>query len=285
MLDFLPKNLQRALEKIENLNEVKIRVNSPVKYTAKSGEGFLKDFVYKKDDLYRFLVLGSNGSIYSKENDIKNGFITVDGGIRVGIAGEFVTQNGEVSGVKSVHSLTIRFPSDVKGVSSVFSSFYKGGSVLVVSRSGVGKTTFLRDFTRFLSNDCNKNVTVVDERNEIGAYSCDNPFDLGVNADVLTYVSKSYGFLQGVRTLNPNVIVTDELTSLSDTSAVLSAIYSGVDVVASVHANSVLELKNKPILSQIIDEKVFNYYVLITKNGLRRTYTCYDVDLNEICKY
>lgn len=285
MLDFLPTQLNKRLKSLKNLNELRLRCDYPVKYITKTEVGYLSDCIYGKNDLYNVLLTACNGSLYSRENELKQGFITVNGGVRVGIAGEFVSERGAVVGIKSVWGLTVRIPNFIVGVSSVFSNVYKGGSVLVISPSGVGKTTFLRDFTLNLSEKFNKNVVVVDERDEIACYTANFPFKLGKNVDVLTYVTKSYGFNQGVRTLNPNSIVTDELMSYADVKAVLTAIYSGVDVIASVHAKNISELENKPFINDLINKKAFSYYVVVSKTETGRQYTCYDRDLRYLCGY
>ncbi len=285
MLDFLPEKLKTRLYLIEGLNEIKLRCNYPVKYHANGKTASFEDIVYTKEELYSVLLNACKGSIYSYENELKLGYVTVSNGVRVGIAGELVLENSRVTAVKEVYSLTIRIPSFIKGVSNPFLSVFLGGSVLVVSRSGVGKTTFLRDFTYNLSEKFNKNVTLVDERNEIAAYTSNNPFEIGGNVDVLTYATKNYGFTQGIRTLNPDYIVTDELITEEDVNSVIKAVYSGVSVVASVHAGCVNDLTSKKLTKILVDSKVIDYFVFISKNGIKREYSCFDNNLKLLCRY
>ena len=221
-------------------------------------------------------------SVYSYDNQIKQGFITTDNGERIGLSGEFVFKGNEVQSIRNFTSLCIRIPCAVNGVSKeFFNSIYKGGSVLVVSETGVGKTTFIRDFCKNLSNQAN--VVLIDERNEIAGKNQFFYFDVGENTDVLTYSTKSYGFNQAIRTLNPTYIVTDELMTEDDVNGVNFAISCGVNVIATIHSDSVNRLKSKKYFERLLSEKCFSYYLLLKNQNAKRTIDVYNHELRFIC--
>jgi stage III sporulation protein AA len=154
--------------------------------------------------------------------------------------------------------------------------------VLVLSKTGAGKTTFIRDLCKNISND-NNNVVLIDERNEIAGKNQSFSFNVGDNTDVLTYSTKLYGFNQAIRTLNPSYVVTDELMSFSDAIGVYTAINSGVSVIATVHCDSVERLKNKEFMAVFIENKVFDYYVLIKIVNCTRKIEVYNKNFDYLC--
>ena len=215
---------------------------------------------------------------YLKEY-LKRGFITTDYGERIGIAGEFILKGEEVDAIKNYTSLCIRIPNQVVGVSNKFFNVYKGGSVLIVSKCGVGKTTFLRDLTRNISVNINQNVVVVDERNEIASKSENGGFFLGKTVDVLTFANKKYGFTHAIRSLNPSYIITDELVTKNDFKGVSVAISGGVAVIATMHGDEI-QFQNYNILKNKRFSG-FNYFIYINKVENNRIITAYDKNFNK----
>ncbi len=286
MLEFLPNNILKKLKQfnITLINEIRLRENSEITLIYNGNYYKIKTTKVSQQDILEIVLNACKRSIYSYDEDIKNGFITTDKGVRIGLAGTFVIENGKVQTIKDFSSLVIRIPSQVKGFASEFySKFYKGGGVLVISKTGVGKTTFIRDLARLISYDNLGSIVVIDERNEICAKTEFSSFDLGANVDVLTYAPKEYGFSQAIRTLNPNYIVTDELMSISDAKGVLRAFNGGISVIATVHSNSIELVKNIGYLAPLINNRCFNYYVIISFNDLMRKIEVYDKNFNKLC--
>ena len=286
MLSFLPDKLKNAILRlgIDKVSEIRIRCFCPVLVVVDGKKVLLDKFILTKPDIDKIILTVCKRSIYSYEEQIKQGYITTDSGLRIGLSGEAVISNDKISTIKNFSSLCIRIPHIISGVSLEFlSGVYKGGSVLVVSPPGAGKTTFIRDFIKNLSYFHRKNVIVVDERNEIACKTGKEYFDLGFTVDVLTYFNKSFGLNQAIRALSPDVIVLDELISSSDVKGVITAIYGGVDVVATIHAKSIKELRFREFAKEIINVKPFDYYVVITQNTSDREYAYFDKDFNKIC--
>lgn len=284
MLEFLPEKFKLKLKEFndKNLNEVRIRVDNNVKILYKCKLVKL-NLIATLSDIEEILLNACKNSVYSYDNQIKQGFITTDNGERIGLCGEFVFNGENIVSIKNFTSLCVRVPCEVKGVSlNFFNNVYKGGSVLVLSKTGVGKTTFIRDLCRNLSNAQN-NVVLIDERNEIACKNQGFAFDVGENTDILTYSNKHYGFNQGVRALNPSYIITDELMTKSDFVGVYMAINSGVKVVATLHCDSIVSLKNKDNIQPLINEKSFDYYLLLKNENGNREIDVFDRNLDYLC--
>jgi stage III sporulation protein AA len=237
-------------------------------------------------DIEQAVLKLCKNSLYSYEDQLKNGFLTSEHGERVGIAGEVVKENGNILTIKNFSSLCVRIPSKISGVSNEFyDNLYSKtyGSVLVLSPSGVGKTTFIRDLTTNLSDKGKKDVVVIDERNEISLKTGKESVFNGKSVDVLTFADKYFGFNQAVRTLNPSVIVTDELFSEKDAVSVVDAIYGGTMVVTTAHASDIEGFFNRKRLSSLKKSKIFDYYVVIKREGISRIYEYFDKNYNKIC--
>lgn len=284
MYNFLPLNLKKTINRLGEKTITEIRIRAGEKVVIRTTcEVLQTNITLSFNDINEIVLSACNRSIYSYDEHIKKGFITTKDGVRIGLAGEFVINNGNVIAIKNFTSLVIRVPNQIIGVAdNFFNNIYKGGSVLVISKTGAGKTTFIRDFSRTLSNS-GYNVCVVDERNEIAPINNSFSFDLGKNVDVLTYSTKLFGFNQAIRALNPSVIVTDELTLSADVKALINSVYGGTSVVATVHGDSVEGVFNREFLRPLKKMKIFDYYVLITLNDQKRNISYYDKEFKLIC--
>lgn len=282
--------LVEAISSIENIYEIRIRFNSPIVINVGGEFKVLRNklngnkVVYADSRLIDYIICkATDSSLYTFNNQIKQGFITVSGGIRIGITGEIVTTDDEkIKTIKNFSALCIRIPHEIYNCASTAMNFIVGKSIkntLIISPPGAGKTTFLRDIARSLSNlNVLYNTLVLDERFEIGA-SIEGlaTMDIGSYTDVLSGCNKAYGFKEGIRTMRPDVIICDELATKSDIEAVRAAVNSGVKVIASAHSNSHLELKKKAEFEPIFNDKIFERYVVLsTRNGMGTYEGIYD---------
>lgn len=282
MLNYLPSRLQKQLKtlNLNGLQELRLRQNKKI-LAILSGKLITINAIPLKEEIEEIVYNVCKKSIYSYEEQIKRGFITVNSGVRIGLCGEFVIKDDAVFTIKNFSSLCIRFPHEIKDFAKPFAiNEYKGGSVLVISKSGVGKTTFIRDFSRCVSLKGTVNTIVIDERNEIVA---DNQFDVGEYVDVLTYSNKAYGFNQAIRTLNPSLIITDELMNESDINGVETAILSGVDVVATIHASSISDAFSKDFMKD--KRSLFKYLILLEVEENKRVVTAFNNKAEILCRY
>lgn len=185
-------------------------------------------------------------SVYSFEEEIAQGFITLDGGHRVGLCGTTVTKNGVITSLKDISGLNIRIAHQVRGCADelydrVFSKELH--SLLLAGKPLSGKTTVLRDLARRLGE--RHRVVLIDSRNELSASVRGTPsFDIGLNTDVLCGCEKSEGIMLAIRSLSPEVIICDEIGD--DEAAIEQAMFCGVKIIASAHAESIEQLKKRP---------------------------------------
>ncbi|MGN1423874.1 MAG: hypothetical protein ACI4XA_10895 [Oscillospiraceae bacterium] len=184
-------------------------------------------------------------SVHSYSREIAEGFITLDGGHRVGLCGTAVMSGGAVVSVKDISSLNIRIAREVKGCAEeLYGRFFAGGlcSLLLAGRPMSGKTTVLRDLSRMLGESCR--VALIDSRNELSASVRGLPtLDVGENTDVLCGYTKSAGIMTALRSLSPDVIICDEIGD--DYEAVEHCLFCGVKVIAAAHAGSLSELSRR----------------------------------------
>lgn len=252
---YIPHSIRKHLysTKTDDLEEVRFRLGQPVMLYFSSGQLFLgkngcltssqQNLYYcTRQDIDEGLELITSSSVYAVEEQIRRGFVTVSGGHRIGVCGSGVITNGQVSFLNDICGLNYRFAHEHIGVSDkIFPYIYSGGKVqntLIIAPPGCGKTTMLRDIIRHIS-ETGKKVSVVDERAEIAGMSEGYAsFDLGYQTDVLECVSKDVGMIMMLRSMSPDVIVTDEIGTQKDFLALQELSRSGVAIIATIHGSN-----------------------------------------------
>ena len=260
------------------LNELRLRVNKPIVAFVKGQAYFLgnnglvtseeNSIIATKQMIEDIIFRASEFSVYSINEELKKGFIVLKGGERLGISGTLVCENGQVKTLNNFTSINIRIPHEIKNCSlDAFSFLVDEDGVkntLIISPPGAGKTTFIRDFVNQLSiRNLSYNVLIIDDRGEIARDNCE--LSVGKLADVLSFSDKKTGFMQGIRAMNPHIIVTDEIGGEEDVKAVKYAGNCGVKVVATIHAGSLEELKAKDGFTDL--KNTFERYVLLSKRN------------------
>jgi stage III sporulation protein AA len=272
------------LEKLIDLTEIRLRVNHPLLLVLGNTDILVspmgntstihgKTYVCNQDDLQKTLQLISKNSLYAFEEELKMGFLTIDGGHRIGLTGQAIVNAGEVKALKHISSLNIRLAREVMGCADKIMPFIitKGGHVLntlIISPPRCGKTTILRDLIRQISGGSKickgLQVGVVDERSEIAA--CKNgvsTVDLGPRTDILDGCPKAIGMLMLIRSMSPAVIATDELGRVEDIYAVNEALNAGVSVLATVHGRNNNDLLYRPYVKELLENKSFDRYIIL----------------------
>lgn len=279
----LPSDVYSILQNKVNfncINEIRMRADKPIVLSIAGQRiflgdngvtGSLKEAIFASKTMIEDIIFrASECSIYSVNEQIKRGFIVTEGGIRLGIGGDIIEEKNVIKTMSNYSSINIRIPHEIKNCSlPAFSALLNEQKVLntlIISPPGAGKTTFLRDFVCQLSErNYAYNVLVLDERGEL---DLGKKGSLGNFADKISFARKSVGFENGIRSLSPNIIVTDELGMKEDVDAVLYAVNCGVSIIASVHSDSIENFCQKEHFEKIIKEKVFKRYVLLSmRNG------------------
>ena len=275
--DYLDREIYNLIIKnfsFNDITEIRMRVNERIIITIKNKKYYLKnvdnEYVFiTKTIIDNFIKRISENSIYAFNDSIVNGYITLKKGVRVGLCGTVVMSEDKIVTIKDFQSVNIRIPHTIRNCSVIAYDFLVDENVentLIISAPGCGKTTFLRDFIFQLhKHNLYKNILVADERNEIcSSYNGEISQFLGGFCDVYTNCSKAFAFKNGIRSMSPDIIITDEIDVDKDMDSILSAINCGVKVVATIHAKDISQLKLKKGFDYILDNKIFSRYVVLS---------------------
>lgn len=289
MLPDAIKNNVKEFLVLEEVQEIRIKIGKPIIIVLSFQEKIL-DYIATKDDLRYMISKISNYSLYAFEEEIKQGYITLKGGHRVGLAGECVISKGEVRTIKNISSLNIRICKEIVGASNkvmrLITENNRVYNTLIVSPPKCGKTTILRDISRNLSNGMyqinlkGKKVTIVDERSEIAAcYNGVPQMNVGIRTDVLDNCLKKSGMIMAIRSLSPEVLICDEIGTDSDLEALNMAFNSGVNIIVTVHGYDIDDIYNRRIFKELIDNCILERVILLSnKKGVGTIEKIYKVN-------
>lgn len=252
------------------VREVRVRRASPSEALIGSERIFFtsRPTAAELDETLRRIT---DGGLYAHRDTIREGYLSMDGGIRVGISGRARYDGGEVVGISEVSSLIFRIPGHGCDFSEQIEAAWQSGvtrGMLIYSPPGVGKTTALRHLAGYLGGECGLRVAVVDERCEFDI--SDYP---GAGVDILSGYRKSVGVEIATRTLSPEVIMLDELGA-EDTDGILAVTSCGVPVIATAHGGSLEELSTRPGIDRLISKGIFDLFV-----GIRSTPPTYSLEI------
>lgn len=279
ILRILPSEIKERLQKDDGFNElqeIRIKANKPLCF-IKNNREIILNYVITQEDIRTIIQRISNYSIYAFEEEIKQGYITISGGHRIGLAGQCVIENNTVKTIKNISSLNIRVCREVIGCSDklieniININTGQVYNTLIISPPKCGKTTLLRDVARNISegvrrlNLQGKKVAIIDERSEIAASFNGVPqMNVGMRTDVYDNCIKSEGMMMAIRSMAPEVIICDEIGTYRDVEALLMAYNCGVNIITTLHGNNINDIYNRPIFKDLIENKVINKVVVLS---------------------
>ncbi|RIW33649.1 stage III sporulation protein AA [Bacillus salacetis] len=264
----MPPHIQPLIE------EIRIRIDRPLEVTARGIPYFLPYIVTRKDGEQLINKL-ANHSFYTLEEELKRGYITIEGGHRVGLAGKVILDGGKVKAIRHLASFNIRVAREAVGIAEplaplLYDSRWK--HTMIIGAPQTGKTTMLRDIARMVSTGIPDEkiepykVGIVDERSEIAGCVHGVPqLGFGPRVDVLDACPKAEGMMMLIRSMSPDIIVVDEIGRKEDGQAMLEAVNAGITLVMTTHGNTLEEVSKRPYLKEIIEMNVIERFIELSR--------------------
>lgn len=281
-ISLFPKYLSDIINSFEisirnQINEIRLRRNNPIILYIRDRAYFveLSGSLSKKLNSHCIRLSSSdfdlicdricNNSYHTNMSTLTEGYVTTKNGSRVGVASTAVLKDGQIHSVKDICSLNIRISHEYRNCSKVIIDLIcknnKLPGIIVAGKPASGKTTFLRDYARLISDGYTgeyKKVAIVDERKEIAS-----SFDVGVNTDVLYGFAKAKGIEMATRTLSPDLIICDEIGNIDELNAIINGFSCGVSFAVSVHIKDEKQIFSNSILLNLIETNQFDYIVIL----------------------
>ena len=266
----------------EKLYEIRLRVGRPLFLVYAGGERFLQikrgePYFVTRQDLKETLEYVCGYSLYAYEDEIRQGYISVQGGHRVGVTGKVLLNGDRIRGMKYISCINVRLSHQIPGCADAVMPYIQSRNhishTLIISPPRCGKTTLLRDVIRQLSNGREGipgvTVGVVDERSELaGSWQGVPQNDLGMRTDILDACPKAEGMQMLVRSMSPDVVAVDELGREEDFRAVESVIHCGCRLIATAHGRDFADIETRPQLRALVRRKIFERYLFLSnRNG------------------
>lgn len=266
----LPRRIREKLTEkdMEQTEEIRLRCGQPVLLKGEGGQLRWLEGRISAADLRETVSLLSAYSLYAFEEELKQGYLTIEGGHRVGFCGKAVMEHGEIRTLRQINALNIRIAREQKGWAEAILPFLmEDGYIchtLIVSPPGCGKTTLLRDIIRCLSEGMTT-VGVVDERGELCPLRDGVPqMDVGPCTDILEGCPKAKGMVMLLRSMSPDVIAVDELGRQEDVAAVQEVLNCGVKLIATAHGSDFADIQTRPQLETLVEQEIFERYVFLS---------------------
>lgn len=268
----LPESIIQLLQRFPHtlrsgIEEIRIRMNRPLEVIAYGTPYYPEEnnqpYLVSNEDGRHILTQLSQYSLYAFEEELRQGYITLEGGHRVGLAGRVIVEDGKVKTLRNISSFNIRFARQAIGcASSLVSHLYseRWKNTLIIGPPQSGKTTLLRDLARLISTGVERlqippfKVGIIDERSEIAASVNGIPqHELGFRVDVLDRCPKAEGMMMMIRSMSPDVLIVDELGREEDAIAFAEAIHAGVSIITTVHGSSMEDIRHRPAFRALLE--------------------------------
>lgn len=287
IIRFFSGHIREILEKagldFEKLQEIRLRAEKPFLIRLEGAEYFVSEqgevlkepgraWIVTQREIRETMELVGKYSLYAYEDELKQGYLTLQGGHRMGVSGKVVLEGDKVKSIRYISCLNLRLSHQIIGCGDKVLPFLCDETglkhTLIISPPRCGKTTLLRDLIRQISNGSRglpgHTVGVVDERSEIcGCYQGIPANDVGIRTDVLDACPKAEGMMMMIRSMAPEVLAVDEIGRQEDISALETAMFCGCRILATAHGSSLKDIRAKPLLQRLVDEQIFERYVIL----------------------
>lgn len=296
ILRIFPSDMQSIIQqhvknKWTRLQEIRCRLNQPVELNFDNETVWIQELIIQRKQVTSILSHISAYSLYRMEDELREGYITIQGGHRIGLAGEVNVYKKHVQALQHITFLNIRIAKEHPGSAQrILPYIYQGNykHTLIIGAPKTGKTSLIRDIARLISSGWkhipSQKVGLIDERSEIAASHKGLPtLSVGARTDVLDRCPKAEGMMMMIRSMSPEVLIVDEIGSEEDVQAVLEAMHAGVSVICTAHGSTITDLKRRPFLSTFFSKQAFDRIVFLHEARQPGTIEAiYDAHWNEI---
>lgn len=249
----------------DGITEIRLRSNGKIRLNMMNGSEVMGE-ILEPQTFHRIINILMDNSIYSRENELKQGYFTTSDGFRVGVCGKVTAGANGIDSLANIGSVCIRIPREIVGCSSdIVEQAHKSEryGILIISPPGLGKTTLMRDYIRTLS-DRGMNICLADERREIACCREGVPqLQVGCRTDVIEGCPKSLALTMMIRACAPDLVAADEIGSREDAEALLEAARCGVAVAASAHGRSLEDILRRRYIAELVQTGVFDWCIFL----------------------
>ncbi|MDV3428650.1 MAG: stage III sporulation protein AA [Bacillota bacterium] len=281
ILNILPANIKNIVLNAKGdgyLQEIRIKSDKPL-ILIFDREEYITDYIVTSIDIRNIMSKMMNYSLYAYDQEIRQGYITIKGGHRVGICGSCVLEGEKIKTINNISSLNIRVSKQVIGCSDKLIPYLMiNGEIentIIISPPKCGKTTMIRDMARNFSK--NFKVCIIDERSEIGGLSLGkSSLDLGIRTDILDNCPKAQGIMMAIRSMSPDIIICDEIGTFKDMESILTAICCGIKIITTIHGKDENDLFERPVFKEILINNAFKKGIILKGNEVGQVSYIYD---------